>query len=72
MQKKVYAMGLAALIILLLLTSICSLVDHYSKQPLKMIYKLKENESVVEVAQRFKVNPQDIKIDDNYLIFEVK
>jgi hypothetical protein len=37
-----------------------------------MIYKLKDNENIFEVAQRFKVNPQDIKIDDNYLIFDVK
>jgi hypothetical protein len=36
-----------------------------------MIYKLRPNETVIEVAKRFGVNPTDIKNDDGYLMFIV-
>lgn len=73
MNKRVYGVGLAAITILLLILSICSFNKFYTKDKgLKMIYKLRENESVVEVAQRFKVDPVDIKNDGGYLMFVVK
>ncbi|MCM0648674.1 hypothetical protein NBE98_09835 [Clostridium swellfunianum] len=72
-KKRIYGVRLAALAILLFILSICSLAKFYTKdKPLKMIYKLRENEGTVEVAKRFNVDPKTIKYDGGYLIFEVK
>lgn len=66
-KKKLLAV---TLVMLLSIISISSLFRIYADKPIKMVYKLKPGESCREVAQRFKVT--EFKVDDEYMMFEVK
>lgn len=72
MRKK----KLIALILVMLaffsIISISKLIKNYASKPIKMVYYLRDNESKMQVAERFGIKVEDIKSDGRYLMFEVK
>jgi hypothetical protein len=71
-NKKALAMTLI-LVLMFLFLIMCRLMSFYaSKSSFDMIYKLKPGERLTEAAERFKVNAADIKVDGDYLVFEIK
>jgi hypothetical protein len=63
---------IAGILVLLSIVSITAAVKHYANKPIKMVYYLRDGENRKEVAERFNVKVEDIKIDGRYLMFEVK
>lgn len=52
---------------------ICNKIrDYADKKPFKMIYYLRDGETRKEVAQKFNVKVEDMKIEGRYLMFEVR
>lgn len=72
-KKQIRLLVATVSVTLLIILSICSIAKFYAKDKnFKMIYKLQENESVAQVAEKFDVDVKDIKLDGNYLMFEIK
>jgi hypothetical protein len=71
-SMKKHKIIILALILLFSIISISMIVKNYSSKPIKMIYYLKDGETRQEVATRFGVKVEDMKLQDRYLSFEVK
>lgn len=70
-KKKLIAFILVMLAVFSIL-SISKVIKNYADKPVKMVYYLRDGESKREVAARFNVRLEDIKVDGRYLMFEVK
>jgi hypothetical protein len=71
-KKKLMSYILAALAVFSIISISNKIRDYAESKPVKMIYFLKDNESSREVAARFNVKAEDIKVDGRYLMFEVR
>jgi hypothetical protein len=62
-KETVYGAGLAVFTILLLMFSICSISNLYTKnKEFKMIYKVQQGEKLSDISRKFKVDKQVISV----------
>lgn len=71
-KKKLIALILAMLAFFSIISITAKVRNYTENKPFKMIYMLQDGESCKEVAERFGVKIEDIKIDGRYAMFEVK
>jgi hypothetical protein len=62
-KKRLYGARLAVLTIVLLISSICSISNLYTKnKEFKMIYKVQQGEKLSDISRKFKVDKQVISV----------